>query len=103
MTTPSSLPRLCTSGEVSQSQLSKGLRRVADNVGDLCLDNPAARTQLEEVVKVCVGEDTEILPGHCMGKGQGACRTPWWGGAGSEAVKGQLHSLRWSWQGWAGG
>ena len=48
----SSLPRLCTSGEVSQSQLSKGLRRVADNVGDLCLDNPAARAQLEEVVKV---------------------------------------------------
>ena len=44
--------RLCTSVEVSQSQLAKGIRRVAENVGDLCLDNPAAKGQFEEVVQV---------------------------------------------------
>lgn len=44
--------RLCTSVEVSQSQLAKGIRRVAENVGDLCLDNPAAKGQFEEVLQV---------------------------------------------------
>ena len=43
--------RLCASGEVSQSQLSRGLRRVADNLNDLCLDNPTAKEQFDDVVK----------------------------------------------------
>ncbi|KXZ45373.1 hypothetical protein GPECTOR_55g279 [Gonium pectorale] len=36
------LARLSSSGEVSSSQLAKGLRRVADNLADAVLDNPAA-------------------------------------------------------------
>ena len=46
------LRRLSTSAEVSQSQLVKGVRRVADHVADLCLDSPSAKGQFEEVVKV---------------------------------------------------
>jgi len=46
--------RLAESGEVSQGQLLKGLSRVADQLGDLCLDNPAAREQHGKVMEVCV-------------------------------------------------
>ncbi|GAX79614.1 hypothetical protein CEUSTIGMA_g7055.t1 [Chlamydomonas eustigma] len=45
------LDRLCSSGEISQSQLVKGLRRVVDTAQDMCLDNPAAKVQLEEVLQ----------------------------------------------------
>jgi len=45
------LARLAESGEVSIGQLSKGLSRVAEQLDDLCLDNPAARAQHAKVME----------------------------------------------------
>ncbi|GIL51780.1 hypothetical protein Vafri_7690 [Volvox africanus] len=44
------LARLSSSGEVSCSQLAKGLRRVADNLADAVLDNPAAGERFAQLV-----------------------------------------------------
>ncbi|GLC39813.1 hypothetical protein PLESTM_000944900 [Pleodorina starrii] len=44
------LARLSSSGEVSCSQLAKGLRRVADNLADAVLDNPAAGESFKQIV-----------------------------------------------------
>lgn len=41
---------LTASGEVSQGQLIKGLQRVAVTLPDLCLDNPIAAEQYEQVM-----------------------------------------------------
>mmetsp|Transcript_58763 Transcript_58763/g.187497 ORF Transcript_58763/g.187497 Transcript_58763/m.187497 type:complete len:703 (-) Transcript_58763:1595-3703(-) len=44
------LSSLAESGEVSASQVSLGVSRVREQLEDLCLDNPKARTELEELL-----------------------------------------------------
>eukprot|EP00955_Chlamydomonas_euryale_P038822 351209-Chlamydomonas_euryale.AAC.5 len=46
------LARFSRTGEISQSQMAKGIRRVTDNLADLCLDNPSAKEQYDSVMQV---------------------------------------------------
>jgi len=45
------LARFSRTGEISQSQMAKGIRRVTDNLADLCLDNPSAKEQYDSVMQ----------------------------------------------------
>ncbi|KAG1680411.1 hypothetical protein FOA52_015502 [Chlamydomonas sp. UWO 241] len=44
------LSRFAKSGEISPTQMVKGLARVSDNLTDLCLDNPSAKEEYDAVM-----------------------------------------------------
>lgn len=82
------LGRLSRSVEISQSQLAKGLRRVTDNLPDLCLDNPSASQQYAEVMKFI--QDAKLLDPEVIAAVQSAPSVDA-GAAGASAAGG--HSL----------